>query len=250
MITAREIETFRQNGYARVDGAFGVAEITRVTRWVDDLQSWPETPGRHMMYFEQSLDAPPRRILNRMENFAPYHDGMRAWLGGPALRGAVAALLGKDAVLFKEKINFKLPGGGGFEPHQDVQAGWDEYASLYITAVVTVDDTTEANGCLEIGEWDHRPEMIGELWKPLTEAQLRGIAFTPCPTRAGDVVFFDSFVPHRSAPNLTATPRRVLYITYNRLSEGDHRARYYADKRKSYPPDCEREAGKVYEYKV
>jgi len=47
-----------------------------------------------------------------------------------------------------------------------------------------------------------------------------------------------------------AQPRRVLYITYNRASEGDWREQYYADKRKSFPPDCEREAGKVYEYKV
>ncbi len=250
MITERQIESFRRSGHARVEGGIGAAEIARVTGWIDDLQSWPETPGRHMMYFEQSLDQPPRRILDRMENFAPYHDGLREWLEGPALRGAAAALFGEDAVLFKEKINFKLPGGGGFEPHQDVQAGWDEYASFYITAMVTIDDTTEANGCLEIGDWNHRREMIGDLWQPLTEAQLHDVAFVPCPTRAGDVVLFDSFVPHRSAPNLAAMPRRVLYITYNRLSEGDHRERYFADKRKSYPPDCEREAGQTYEYRV
>ncbi len=224
--------------------------MSAVAAWTEEVQAWPETPGRHMMYFEQSLDQPSRRILNRMENFAPYHDRMRELIAGPALLGAAAALFGEDAVLFKEKINFKLPGAGGFEPHQDVQAGWDDYASLYITAMVTIDETTETNGCLEIGDWNHRREMIGDLWQPLTEAQLRGVAFVPCPTRAGDVVYFDSFVPHRSAPNLTETPRRVLYITYNRLSEGDHRERYYADKRKSYPPDCEREAGKTYEYKV
>ena len=74
--------------------------------------------------------------------------------------------------------------------------------------------------------------------------------FVAYPSRPGDVVFFDSYVPHRSGPNLTAEARRVLYVTYNRLSEGDHRTRYYADKRKSYPPDCEREPGKPYVYRV
>jgi hypothetical protein len=39
-------------------------------------------------------------------------------------------------------------------------------------------------------------------------------------------------------------------VTYNRLSDGDHLEQYYADKRKSYPPDCERVEGKTYEYKV
>jgi hypothetical protein len=41
-----------------------------------------------------------------------------------------------------------------------------------------------------------------------------------------------------------------MYITYNRRAEGDQRARYYADKRESYPPDCEREAGKEYVFRV
>ena len=63
-------------------------------------------------------------------------------------------------------------------------------------------------------------------------------------------MFFDSFTPHRSAPNLTAAPRRVLYVTYNRASEGDHRAHYYADKRASYPPDIEREPGREYVFRV
>jgi hypothetical protein len=39
-------------------------------------------------------------------------------------------------------------------------------------------------------------------------------------------------------------------VTSNRPSQGDHRARYYADKHKSYPPDCECEPGKQYVYRV
>jgi len=42
----------------------------------------------------------------------------------------------------------------------------------------------------------------------------------------------------------------VLYITYNRGSADDHRARYYADKRKSFPPDIEREPGRTYTFRV
>ena len=71
-----------------------------------------------------------------------------------------------------------------------------------------------------------------------------------CPTRPGDAVFFDSYVPHRSEANATAAPRRVLYVTYNRRADGDHRVRYYADKRRSFPPACEREPGREYVYRV
>jgi hypothetical protein len=63
-------------------------------------------------------------------------------------------------------------------------------------------------------------------------------------------MFFDSFTPHRSGPNLTDTARRVLYATYNRAAEGDHRVRYFADKRKNFPPDIERDPNKTYVFRV
>jgi ectoine hydroxylase-related dioxygenase (phytanoyl-CoA dioxygenase family) len=66
----------------------------------------------------------------------------------------------------------------------------------------------------------------------------------------GDVIFFDSYAPHASKPNFTQAPRRLLYLTYNLLSDGDHRAAYYADKRAAFPPDIEREAGTAYVFRV
>jgi hypothetical protein len=49
---------------------------------------------------------------------------------------------------------------------------------------------------------------------------------------------------------LVRRPRRVLYVTYAKASEGDFRTRYYADKRASFPPDIERDPSKKYEYKI
>jgi hypothetical protein len=40
-----------------------------------------------------------------------------------------------------------------------------------------------------------------------------------------------------------------MYLTYNHPAEGDHRIQYYADKRKAFPPDNERN-GVQYAYKV
>jgi hypothetical protein len=247
-LNAAQVASFARDGYVVARGLFSAAEMRDIARWTDEVQHWPETAGRHMMYFETAADG--QRILNRMENVLPYHAGFRAFATGPELQGACGQLLGEPAVLFKDKINFKLPGGGGFEPHQDVQAGWAKYASLHITALVTVDRATIANGCLEIAANFHAQALIGKEWEPLTTEQLAGIRFVPIEAEPGDVVFFDSFVPHRSAPNHTASARRVLYYTYNRATEGDHLAQYYADKRASYPPDIEREAGREYRYRV
>jgi len=74
--------------------------------------------------------------------------------------------------------------------------------------------------------------------------------WVPISTQPGDVVFFDSYVPHRSAKNTTKDPRRLAYSTYAKKSQGDFRELYYEDKRKSFPPDCERQEGIVYEYKI
>jgi 2-aminoethylphosphonate dioxygenase len=231
-----------------VPGLFPARDMERIAGYVDEVQAWPETAGKWMMYFE--VDAAGRRLLNRLENVLPYHPGFAGLAVEPRMQGICSQLFGEPAVMFKDKINFKLAGGGGFEPHQDVQAGWSRYARLHITALVTVDRSTRANGCLEMAAGFGQQSLIGKEWEPLTTEQLAGVNWEAIEAEPGDAVFFDSFVPHRSGPNLSPTQRRVLYYTYNRMSEGDSLARYYADKRASYPPDIEREAGKEYRYRV
>jgi 2-aminoethylphosphonate dioxygenase len=250
LISERDIQAFRDTGFIIKRALLTAEKAQQIAEWTDEIAHYPELPGRYMMYCEPSLMRSGERLLSRIENFFPYHARFSQFLTGHALLGAAARLFGEPAVLFKDKINFKLPGADGFKPHQDVQAGWNVYASVHLTAMVTIDATTVENGCLEIASGHHRRGVIGNMWEPLTEADIAGMAFVPCITWPGDVVFFDSFTPHRSNPNLTTQPRRVLYVTYNRYSEGDRRLQYFADKRKSYPPDCERETGAQYQYRV
>jgi hypothetical protein len=244
------IAGFDFDGFMVCRGLLGPEEVCRVSDWSDEVESWPEVPGKYMMYFEKSLLEPGRRIINRIENFYPYHEGFRELFDDDRILGRVSELFGETAVMFKEKINFKYPGGDGFKHHQDQAAGWGKFGRLFISALISVDDATVENGCLEIvsGQGQHR--KLDREWKPYGEAEIKAMPFQPVPTQRGDVIFFDSFVPHGSYPNLTNSRRRVLYVTYGRLSEGDHRVQYYVEKRKNYPPDCEREAGKQYVFRV
>ncbi len=240
ILTAEQMAAFRHEGFVFVPGFYDPSQIARITWWTDEILNWPERQGRHMVYYEDSLKRPRRRVIQRIENFVPYHEGFRVLLTEGRMLGAVSNLLGEPAVLFKEKINFKQPGGSGFTPHQDVQAGWRRYARYHVTALVSIDPATLANGCLEIAPGWHDKGMLGKEWAPLAAVALEAMDFVPCPTQPGDALFFDCFVPHRSGPNLTDSQRRVLYLTYNRASEGDHRTRYFAEKRAAYPPDIER----------
>lgn len=236
-----------RDGYLVVRGFFGAEAVRDLLRWTEALQAAPEVVGGHWVYHEESLTEPGRRVIQRIENFCPFHAGFDQMIRRGPLARWTAALMGGPVVLFKEKINFKMPGGPGFKAHQDQQAGWSRYAPLFVTALVTIDPATLANGCLEIAAGRHREGLIGEEWRPLEEADL---ALVPVETAPGDVIFFDSFTPHASQPNYTDAPRRILYLTYNRASDGDHRARYHADKRAEYPPDIERDGSKRYVFRV
>jgi 2-aminoethylphosphonate dioxygenase len=244
------VDAFRRDGFVMVPGLFAAEEMREISAWTDELQAMPERPGHVMMYFEPSLLRPGERVLQRIENFCPFHPSFAALCDGDKLCGFASRLFGEPAVLFKDKINFKLPGGDGFKPHQDQQAGWSTYADLFITAMVSIDATTEENGCLELCAGQHTRGLLGDEWKPLTDEDMRRLGARPVPTRPGDTVFFDSYTPHASGPNLTDERRRVLYITYNRRSAGDHRVRYYADKRASFPPDIERDPTRTYTFRV
>jgi hypothetical protein len=245
--TDAEIGLMARDGYLVVRGFFGAGQIGELLRWTAELEARPEEPGRHWVYYEDSLTEPGRRVIQRIENFCPFHGGFDGLIRHGAIARWTAGLMGGPVVLFKDKINFKMPGGPGFKAHQDQQAGWGRYAPIFVTAMVTLDVATLENGCLEMVPGRHREGLLGEEWKALEET---GIDLCSVPTAPGDVIFFDSFAPHASKPNFTDKPRRILYLTYNPASSGDCRDRYYADKRAAFPPDIERDADKTYVFRV
>lgn len=240
-----QLEFWRAHGYLKIEEYLDDTECVALSSWVDDLERRPETAGKWMKYFERAGNG--ARQLCRIENFIQYHDGFARLITGHRTLAMVSALFGERAVLFKEKINYKLPGGAGFAPHQDAPAFTSFGQSLHITLMASVDATTPQNGCLEVA-----PHPGGRTTLPLagdltidvkTTEQL---AWSPITTKPGDLLFFDSYLPHRSGPNRTAHPRRALYLTYNKAAEGNVRDAYYREKRAVFPPDVEREAGKDY----
>ncbi len=250
LLSTKEKTDFDRDGFVVIKKMYSDEEIKQLADWMDGLvQRGPEF-GKEMFYYEDSLLEKGKKVLSRIERFSKYHPLTDQLIHAPKMLNRVSVLLGEPAILFKEKINFKMSGGEGFAPHQDIQPGWDDYASYFISVLVTVDPSTLENGCLELSAGHHKKGWLGERMKPLTENQLKGVVFTPYPMDPGDVAFFDCFVPHQSKPNLTNHQRRNLYLTYNRASQGDKREKYFADKRQNFPPDNEREPGKEYKFKV
>ena len=50
-----EVAAFERDGFLVVPGLFGPAETAELQAWTDEVQAYPEIPGRHMVYGEMSL---------------------------------------------------------------------------------------------------------------------------------------------------------------------------------------------------
>ncbi len=183
-----------------------------------------------MVYYEDSLREAGRRIVQRIEYFCDFHQNFGRLVNGE-LKAAVAGLVDDDAVLFKEKINFKMPGGAGFEPHQDQQAAGPPTRRCSSPPWRRSTPATLANGCLEMARGPKARGLVGREWEPLSEAELAGFALEPVPTEPGDVLFFDSYAPHASKANQTEDARR---IPLSHLQPGQ--------RRRSPPPLLRRQA--------
>jgi ectoine hydroxylase-related dioxygenase (phytanoyl-CoA dioxygenase family) len=249
-LSTEQVEAFDKSGWTSIPDFYSPEEIAAVSDWTDELQNRPEVVGGHWVYRQPSLLEPGKQVIQRIENFCPFHAEYDELANRSRLSAAVAQLLGEPAHLFKEKINFKEPGGAGFKLHQDQQAGWGRYAPLFVTVMVCIDPSTLENGCLELAaDLPRQTGLIGEEWRPLDE-QGTNLAMVKLPMKPGDAIFFDSFAPHSSEDNLSSSRRRALFFTYNGARHGDVRQRYHDDKRASFPPDVERAQGAEYQFRV
>jgi ectoine hydroxylase-related dioxygenase (phytanoyl-CoA dioxygenase family) len=197
--------------------------------------------------FVPEVDSPSQ--LCRMEYLAGSSSYIAITLV-PLLAAACKHLLGRSVLLFKDKCNFKNPGGGPYPPHQDIAAYRHFPPTYYLTAALMLDDTTRENGCLEfaqdylsacdgacilatpLGNFPILPHYLGGPQNGnITEEAVRQLHWTPQEASAGDVILLDAFVPHRSAANGTLHRRQILFFTFNLSTEGDHYEVYYMQKK-------------------
>jgi predicted HD phosphohydrolase len=244
-LSAAQLSHFSTEGYLHLTDCFTVSQVSRLKERVGILGGLPETPGKWMKYFEYSDQK--QRLLCRVENFTQYEDVLGSLIDGPRFIGWMSQLMDETACLFKEKINFKLPGAAGFLPHQDAPAFTTFGHDFHITLMLSFDDSTVQNGCLEVvpGSWSNE-NLAFNTDLTIADDTAKSLAWQPLPTKAGDIVMFGSYLPHRSGPNTTMDPRRALYATYNRAADGNVRDQYFVEKRKTFPPDIERIPGKDY----
>ena len=242
-LTEHQIEKYQNDGFLLLKKFFTKEEMDLINGKIVKFSKMEPNDwelGKEMAYYETSNENENERILSRIEKYVDYHPEFKKLANSKNILNALEDLMGGSCVLFKDKINFKRTGGGGFRPHQDVQARWDEFVKYTMNVMISTDYSTPENGCLEVAAGQHKRGLIGNYDRPLEGDNLNGMEFEMIPTEIGDVLFFDHFTPHQSKPNMSDKPRSNIYLTYNLLSEGNYRNKYLDKKRHDFPPDNER----------
>ncbi len=227
--TASQMQQWQQNGFLKLPALLSGEKLQQFCSWVDEVANWPDSTDQWIHHRETTAAGiQPART----ENILPYHGGLRQLITSGVVLDTVSALLGETAVIYKEKINYKYPGGGGFAAHQDAPAY--DYVDRHVTCMLAADAATLQSGCLHFSPYQQcaglLPQDENGCIDPAVAEQL---LWTPVSAEPGDALFFNSYVPHYSDGNQATRPRRMLYLTYNALSAGDFREQYYAEKRRT-----------------
>lgn len=224
-----DVTGFRRDGWLVVPGALSSAQLGEIDAAVTRLERWAVDGGPGLHHFEQT-DA--GAVLARSEDFVHADAVLHSFVCGGIVVDVLTALFGDEPVLFKEKINYKQPGGGGFAPHQDATAY--RFVDHHISCMVPLDPATPESGCLYVAPGYEAGQLPTDERGRIEAATAERLDWQPVPLQPGDLLFFDSYTPHYSDTNTTTRARRAAYLTYNAVSLGDHRDRYYADKRAEF----------------
>ncbi len=240
-LAPEQIELFHRRGYIVIPGFFAADTVEAVSDWMDKLSKKDPASDEEAKYYERS-PLTGESVLVRAEHiFGDFNVELAEKLMTPKAMGCLEELLGEPAVLFKEKVNYKAPGCRPDKLHQDQAAGWNAFCGFFVTMAMAVDENRKDNAALTfMSSGNYEKQLMTEEWKPITtdDPPYQPVdEYSLLEANPGDVIFFDSYVPHGSPANSSDRLRRNLFLTFNRVSHGDMRRRYYEEKWKSYPPN-------------
>ena len=103
------------------------------------------------------------------------------------------------------------------------------------------------NGCLWIADINCN-KLLTENFTDLSSDIVNDNFYKPVETKKGDVIIFDSYVPHKSYENNSNKPRKILFFTYAYSEKNNNRIyeNYHRDKFLAVPPNIYRKNGLKY----
>jgi phytanoyl-CoA hydroxylase len=226
MLTAGQIQSFKEKGFVKGGRVLDDEQVARLRTRLDDVME-----GRSA--------AAPERISNMLRNeertvvqvvnIWSADELFRAHIFHPVICGMVAQLMNADVVrVWHDQIQYKPARvGGPTHWHQD-HPYWPilQPADL-VSAWVALDDATLANGCMRMVPrshlWGpHRGGTVGSReeddfapdYDPSLVPAGEKVEVVPCEVATGEVMFHHCLTWHGSASNPSDHPRRAIAVHY------------------------------------
>ena len=240
---------YRKKGFIKIKNFFKKKDILLVKKNISDNKK------KYFLYYERIKK---KKILRRIENISNYNKDAKNIIYGKNIKKLLKKLTIGNYKLFKDKLNFKYPGGEGFKPHiaghflwkdknNRIRKGWKEYSNDFINIVIPLEKVTKKNGCLELSSLKNTKrigssfnKIISKIIKYTPELKkdfLTKFKFVPIEMNVGDILVFNWKCAHKSEKNLSSRSRMIFYCTFYKSNNNKNiRTKYYLDKKESLNP--------------
>ncbi|MCQ6562912.1 phytanoyl-CoA dioxygenase family protein [Paenibacillus mendelii] len=239
-VHADQYTHYQREGYLVVPSLLDQADVKKLHDWADGLYEGQIPVAGHDAYDPEMSAAEKSARVTRI-HMLHRNQAVGEWgLLHPRVLDVVEALIGPDVLALQSMLFFNPPGLGGQGWHQDAYY-ITTYPETLIGAWIALEDVDIENGCLWVapgscnepvypdadpvqsvhatGAFDSLPPVLhassmDDEANSLSKVAARYPAIIPVPMKAGDVLFFESHLLHRSYPNKTEDRFRRAYVCH------------------------------------
>ena len=239
---------YNSYGYVIIKNFFKKKSINTIKQKI--VHNIKQTQNKFFYYEKISKN---KKKLRRIEKITDYSKEAKKIIYSKEILNFINFLNNKKNVIFKDKLNFKYPGGEGYLPHIDghfywkkkdskLQNGWKLYANTFTNFVIPLEKSNIDNGCLYVSN-KNNTKILGNNWKKITDNLIKNtpnikkkylnkFKFKPAVLDQGDILFFDWKCAHKSKKNYSNKSRMIFYATFcsNEKKIRNVRNKYYLDK--------------------
>jgi ectoine hydroxylase-related dioxygenase (phytanoyl-CoA dioxygenase family) len=238
---------YQTQGWVIVKNFFTKQSVNKIKKQI--LTKAKKSRSNDHLYFEKIGNKKKLRRIEKVSDFSKISKNM---IYSKKIFSLIKKIKNKEFGLFKDKLNFKYPGGKGYLPHIDghflwkdkynkQQNGWKKYSDDFINLVIPIEKTNRTNGCIYLANINDT-KKLGNSFNKISKKMVLGtpniknkdkkkFSFTPIELNEGDICFFDWKCAHFSKNNDSTKSRMIFYATYyNKKNKKNVRNSYYLDK--------------------
>ena len=246
-------QVYKINGFVVIKGFFKKKNIRLIKNEIKKLIKKKDIN----FYYEKVKN---KNVIRRIEKVSEYSKKINNIINFKKTFNLIKKLENKQFCLFKDKLNFKYPGGAGFSPHIDghflwkdknnkYQKGWKIYSDNFLSIVTPLEKVDKKNGCIYISSIKNT-EILGSSFESISKKltlntpnikkkYLKKFLFYPIILSEGDICIFNWKCAHMSKKNISKNSRMIFYSTYCKVinKNTNIRKKYYLDKTTSRNDD-------------